>query len=473
MITPFVEGWDFVQTLGEGAYGEVKLAVNQSTQEAVAVKILSLDKAQGAAENVRKEVCIHRMLNDEHIVRFYGSRKEGTIQYLFLEYMSGGELFDRIEPDEGMSPAQAHRYFGQLMGGVEYLHIKGVTHRDLKPENLLLNDNDNLKISDFGLATVFRHQGKERLLGKCCGTPPYVAPEVLKKQEYHAEPADIWSCGIILVAMLGGELPWDEPTYSCREFSDWLDKKMHLSPWKKIDPLPLALLRKILCESPPKRCTLATMKKDRWFSGKMQTHRLPSSSPTSSGSFKRICSGNDLSPTSNIRRESPAPFSSSQPIPHLLHHDPPVPETTKESVEELIHGVSFSQPVHIDSMLLSSQIQSTPGSSQTPMQRFVKRMTRVFTNLKADDAIKKLTAVLEKMGYTWKKTTARQVTITSLDRRKNQLIFKAHLHDMDDKVLIDFRLSKGDGLEFKRHFMKIKAKLAHITTKVPPLTPFV
>ncbi|XP_038065828.1 serine/threonine-protein kinase Chk1-like isoform X2 [Patiria miniata] len=421
----------------------VKLAVNRSTQEAVAVKILSLDKAKGAIENVRKEVCVHRMMNDDHIVRFYGQRKEGNIQYLFLEYMSGGELFDRIEPDIGMPGKQAHRYFVQLMAGVEYLHKKGVTHRDLKPENLLLDDNDNLKISDFGLATVFRHQGKERLMAKCCGTPPYVAPEVMKKEEFPAEPADVWSCGIILVAMLGGELPWDEPTYECKEFRDWLDKKMHLSPWKKIDPLPLA-----------------------W------PHRPPSSSPTSSGSFKRVCSGNDLSPTSSIRRENSATFSSSQPIPHAVH-DTPTPETTKESVEKLILGVSFSQPVHIDSLLLSSQIQSTPGSSQTPMQRLVKRMTRVFTKLSPDETIKKLTAVLEKMGYSWKTTTARQVTITSLDRRKNPLIFKAHLHEMDDKVLVDFRLSKGDGIEFKRHFLKIKGKLVHITTKVPLLSPFV
>ncbi|XP_022101375.1 serine/threonine-protein kinase Chk1-like [Acanthaster planci] len=472
MVTPFVEGWDFVQTLGEGAYGEVKLAVNRSTQEAVAVKILILDKAKGALENVRKEVCVHRMMNDDHIVRFYGQRKEGSIQYLFLEYMSGGELFDRIEPDIGMPGKQAHRYFCQLIAGVEYLHRKGVTHRDLKPENLLLDDNDNLKISDFGLATVYRHQGKERLMNKCCGTPPYVAPEVLKKEEYHAEPADFWSCGIILVAMLGGELPWDEPTNACKEFSNWLDRKMHLSPWKKIDPLPLALLRKILNESPSRRCTIATMRKDRWYSAKTWPHRPPSSSPTSSGSFKRRCSGNDLSPTSSIRRENSATISSSQPIP-LAAPDTPVPETTKESVEKLILGVSFSQPVHMDSLLLSSQIQSTPGGSQTPMQRLVKRMTRVFTKLRPDEAVKKLTAVLEKMGYVWKLTTVRQVTISSQDRRKNPLIFKAHLHEMDDKVLIDFRLSKGDGIEFKRHFLKIKGKLAHITTKVPPLTPFI
>ncbi|XP_038064874.1 serine/threonine-protein kinase Chk1-like [Patiria miniata] len=139
------------------------------------------------------------------------------------------------------------------------------------------------------------------------------------------------------------------------------------------------------------------------------------------------------------RIENSATFSSSQPIPHAVH-DMPTPETTKES---------------------------------TPMQRLVKRMTRVFTKLSPDETIKKLTAVLEKMGYSWKTTTARQVTITSLDRRKNPLIFKAHLHEMDDKVLVDFRLSKGDGIEFKRHFLRIKGKLAHITTKVPLLSPFV
>jgi len=102
---------------------------------------------------------------------------------------------------------EAQKYFRQLISGVEYLHSRGVTHRDLKPENLLLDDNDNLKISDFGLATIFSMQGKERLLEKKCGTLPYVAPEVLVRP-YHAEPADVWSCGIILVALLaGGKFP--------------------------------------------------------------------------------------------------------------------------------------------------------------------------------------------------------------------------------------------------------------------------
>ena len=79
-----------------------------------------------------------------------------------------------------------------------------MAHRDIKPENLLLDGYDTLKISDFGLSTLFRYQGKERLLNKCCGTEPYVAPEVYAGMEYHAEGADLWSCGIVLTALLSG-----------------------------------------------------------------------------------------------------------------------------------------------------------------------------------------------------------------------------------------------------------------------------
>lgn len=102
-----------------------------------------------------------------------------------------------------MPITEARKHFKQLIVAVEYLHSRGVAHRDLKPENLLLDVDDNLKVSDFGLATVYRLHGKERFLDKKCGTLPYVAPEVLEGP-YLAEPADIWSCGIILIALLAG-----------------------------------------------------------------------------------------------------------------------------------------------------------------------------------------------------------------------------------------------------------------------------
>jgi serine/threonine-protein kinase Chk1 len=95
---------------------------------------------------------------------------------------------------------------------MEYLHCCVVAHRDLKPENLLLDEHDNLKISDFGMSTVFRLNGKERLLEERCGCSEVLMPS------YHDKQADVWSSGIIFVAMLAGELPWDHPTGECEEY---------------------------------------------------------------------------------------------------------------------------------------------------------------------------------------------------------------------------------------------------------------
>ena len=162
MVREFIEGWDLVQVLGEGTFGEVKLLVNKENGEACAMKEIDILANPEAEESVKKEICVHKLLKHEQIVQCYGSRQDGNRQFIFLEYCSGGELFDRIEPDVGMPELQAQSFFIQIMSGLEYLHKKGVTHRDIKPENLLLDEKDCLKIADFGMATVFRYRGKER-----------------------------------------------------------------------------------------------------------------------------------------------------------------------------------------------------------------------------------------------------------------------------------------------------------------------
>ncbi|KAH3870491.1 serine/threonine-protein kinase Chk1-like [Dreissena polymorpha] len=465
-VTAFVEGWDFVQTLGEGAYGEVKLAVNNETQEAVAVKIINLERMPQAEENVRKEVCVHKMLKHDSIIKFYGFRKDENIQYIFLEYASGGELFDRIEPDLGMPEVDASRYFKQLIMGVEYLHERGVTHRDLKPENLLLDDFDNLKISDFGLSTVFRYQGRERLLEKCCGTVPYVAPEVISRKPYHAEPADIWSCGIILVALLAGELPWDEPTYSCQEYCDWKDCKITISPWNKIDTLALSLLRKVLVENASKRRTIEQIKKHQWYNKNFNKHRgasgLQSGSPSDSSCgtrpFKRQCTDQDgdLSRICNSQPELP----------------PMQPRSQLSSLDDLGPAISFSQPLHPDHMVLS-QLPCTPGNSQTPMQKLVRRMTRFFVKTDKTETLVELDRACETLGYSARRGSPGFTTISTKDKRAMPLVFKACLMEMGENLLLDFRLSKGDGLEFKRHFMKLRHHMKKVTSRVPPQFPLV
>ncbi|KAM9331765.1 serine/threonine-protein kinase Chk1 [Pholidichthys leucotaenia] len=452
MTVPFVQDWDVVQTLGEGAYGEVRLLVNRQTEEAVAVKVIDTSQAKECAENVKKEVCIHKMLNHPNIVRFFGHRKEGPTVYLFLEYCSGGELFDRIEPDVGMPEKVAHRFFQQLIGAVQYLHSVGITHRDIKPENILLDDKDNLKLTDFGLATMFRFKGRERRLNRLCGTLPYVAPELLNQTEYSAQPADVWACGIVLTAMLAGELPWDQPTESCQEYADWLQKKTFLNPWKKMRPTPLSLLSRLLLSSPDRRLTITDIQKDHWFTEEVK--QLPASLNSEGNKPARP----DMGLVSWSSNDDRMQCSSSQP------------DLAAGSWEAmLLPGqttcqVSFSQPIKPEHMLLGSQLLGTPGASQSPWQRLVRRMTRFFTTVNAEDSLNALKDVCQSLALGFKLTSSTQVTVSTLDKRNNKLVFKVHLLDMNQKVLLDFRLSKGDGLEFKRLFVKIKHKLGDIVS---------
>ncbi|CAF1089074.1 unnamed protein product [Adineta steineri] len=172
--------WQFTETLGEGAYGEVVLAKNINTNEFAAVKVIDINRLKGNDVVIRKEIDLHKLFRHENIIRFYGYKQQYSNYYLFLEYAAGGELFDKIEPDVGMPEYLAQHYFKQVVAGMAYLHSLGVAHRDLKPENLLVANNNILKICDFGLATLFRSQTtkEERKLTTYCGTAPYSSPEV-------------------------------------------------------------------------------------------------------------------------------------------------------------------------------------------------------------------------------------------------------------------------------------------------------
>uniref|UniRef100_A0A8C5HNA1 Serine/threonine-protein kinase CHK1 n=1 Tax=Gouania willdenowi TaxID=441366 RepID=A0A8C5HNA1_GOUWI len=458
MAVPFVQDWDLVQTLGEGAYGEVQLLVNRQTEEAVAVKVIDTSQTKECADNVKKEVCVHKILNHPNIVRFFGHRKEGPTVYLFLEYCTGGELFDRIEPDVGMAERDAHRFFTQLMAAVEYLHGLGITHRDIKPENILLDDNDNLKLTDFGLATMFRFKGRERRLSRLCGTLPYVAPELLSQSEYRAQPADIWACGIVLAAMLAGELPWDQPTETCQEYSDWLQKKTYLPPWKKIQTLPLSLLSKLLLADPDARPTITDIQKDRWFTHGERA-RLRDRRGAAVHAQRLTCTC--VYPSFDERMQ----FSSSQP------------DVAVGGLEVLFltgHAegqVSFSQPTKPEHMLLGSQLLGTPGASQCQWQRLVRRMTRFFTSVDTETSLTAMKDACGELALSFKLTSPKQVTLSTLDKRNNKLSFKVHLLEMSQRVMMDFRLSKGDGLEFKRLFVKIKQKLGDIVSTQKVLHP--
>ncbi|CAN0919755.1 CBL-interacting serine/threonine-protein kinase 5 [Linum grandiflorum] len=127
--------------------------------------------------------------------------------FFVMEYVRGGELFAKVEKGK-LDEDVARKYFQQLISAIDYCHSRGVSHRDLKPENLLLDENGNLKVSDFGLSALPEQIWNDGLLHTQCGTPAYVAPEVLRKKGYDGAKADIWSCGVILFVLLSGYLPF-------------------------------------------------------------------------------------------------------------------------------------------------------------------------------------------------------------------------------------------------------------------------
>ncbi|KNC79750.1 CAMK/CAMKL/CHK1 protein kinase [Sphaeroforma arctica JP610] len=244
------EGLELFDTLGEGTYAKVKLGIT-SNGDKYAVKVVNIrhknlqpsevvptaGTPQQIFDMVKKEICIHKNMKHKHIIQFHAYKQIESKIYLLLEYAAGGELFDKIEPDCGVDEDLAHVYFKQLISSVEYLHAMGVAHRDIKPENILLDDHNNFKISDFGLSTVFRNKGKERLLQRRCGTFPYIAPEVYNELEYKAQPADIWSCGVVLITLLAGCLPWDEPSEQCSDFRNWRLGSVNMEnqyPWSNM-----------------------------------------------------------------------------------------------------------------------------------------------------------------------------------------------------------------------------------------------
>ena len=164
-----------------------------------------------------------------------------------MEYCEGRELFDYIVKHKQLKEKEACKFFQQLINGVQYIHKEGIIHRDLKPENILLDSNLNIKISDFGLSTFYT---KGQLLSTPCGTPSYAPPEMLRGEQYNGEESDIWSCGIILYAMLCGALPYAEskedvickkilthgyviPSFLSRSAIDLINGMMEIDPKKR------------------------------------------------------------------------------------------------------------------------------------------------------------------------------------------------------------------------------------------------
>ncbi|KAG1785573.1 Pkinase-domain-containing protein [Suillus plorans] len=255
--------WKVGRTIGKGSSGRVRIARHSKTGQYAAVKIVSknilmnsitklVDSAEHMLLSIEREIVIMKLIDHPNIMRLYDVWETSSELYLILEYVEGGELFDYLCNKGRLSTFEALGYFQQIISAIDYCHRLNIAHRDLKPENLLMDQNKNIKVADFGMA-AWQARSKNGLLQTACGSPHYAAPEVIMGKEYNGRASDIWSCGVILFALLVGRLPFDDedlPTLLDKVKSGKFDMPAG------IDLLAKDLITKMLQKDVVKRITI-------------------------------------------------------------------------------------------------------------------------------------------------------------------------------------------------------------------------
>lgn len=189
--------------------------------------------------------------------------------FLVMEFVSGGELFDYIVKNTKLKEHEGCKFLQELISGVEYLHRLKVVHRDLKPENLLLDQNKNVKIVDFGLSNTYK---QNELLKTACGSPCYAAPEMIAGQKYTGLKVDIWSCGVILFASLCGYLPFEDQNTSA------LYKKILSGDYtlpKFLSPAGCDMIKQILNTDPETRYGIEEIRAHEWYQIYKRSYDIP------------------------------------------------------------------------------------------------------------------------------------------------------------------------------------------------------
>eukprot|EP00183_Erythrolobus_madagascarensis_P005858 CAMPEP_0185847334 /NCGR_PEP_ID=MMETSP1354-20130828/2643_1 /TAXON_ID=708628 /ORGANISM="Erythrolobus madagascarensis, Strain CCMP3276" /LENGTH=615 /DNA_ID=CAMNT_0028547613 /DNA_START=1 /DNA_END=1845 /DNA_ORIENTATION=- len=234
---------------------------------------------------VRREIRVMRQLNHRNIVKLHQVMATSKKIFIVMELVTGGELFDEILSKKRLPENEARVYFRQLIDGVEHCHVRGVFHRDLKPENLLLDGSGVLKITDFGLSALKAVDTSAELLYTQCGTPHYVAPEIISRasEGYSGAKIDVWSCGIILFVLLSGYLPFDDDKPELL-FKQILSADVKYPSW--FSEGVQDLLGGLLCVSPEQRASIKQIRKHAWFRGfDMRISRTPSCASNYSDTF--------------------------------------------------------------------------------------------------------------------------------------------------------------------------------------------
>lgn len=323
----YVGPYRLEKTLGKGQTGLVKLGVHCVLGKKVAIKIINREKlTKSVLMKVEREIAIMKLIDHPYVLGLLDVYENKKYLYLILEHVSGGELFDYLVKKGRLTPKEARKFFRQIISALDFCHSHSICHRDLKPENLLLDDKNNIKIADFGMASL---QPAGSMLETSCGSPHYACPEVIRGEKYDGRRADVWSCGVILYALLVGALPFDDD--NLRQLLEKVKRGVFHIP-HFVPPDCQSLLRGMIEVNPDKRLTLSDINKHPWVTagGKgelelelpmmevVQTHILPSASCIDTDVLNAMCSLGCFKEKDNLVTELLSPHHNCEKVVYFL-----------------------------------------------------------------------------------------------------------------------------------------------------------
>ncbi|XP_072912550.1 uncharacterized protein [Hemitrygon akajei] len=252
--------------INKGSFAKVMEGLHIPTGEKVAIKVIDKKKAKQDTyiqKNMKREPRIHQMIKHPNIVQLFETLETENSYYMAMELCEGGDLMDRISEKKKLEEREVRKYTRQILSAVEHLHRHAIVHRDLKIENFLLDENNNVKIIDFGLSNTLKNDSQE-LLNTQCGSPAYAAPELLAHKKYGPK-VDVWSIGVSMFAMLTGTLPFTVEPFNIKLLHQKMVNGDMSSIPSEISSGAVHFMLSLLEPDPTKRPSVKEAMEEKWL----------------------------------------------------------------------------------------------------------------------------------------------------------------------------------------------------------------
>ncbi|KAH9749053.1 CBL-interacting serine/threonine-protein kinase 12 [Citrus sinensis] len=401
--SPLLGRYEIGKLLGHGTFAKVYHARNVKSGESVAIKVIDKEKIlkSGLVAHIKREISILRRVRHPNIVQLFEVMATKSKIYFVMEYVRGGELFNKVAKGR-LKEDLARKYFQQLISAVGFCHARGVYHRDLKPENLLLDENGDLKVSDFGLSAVSDQIRQDGLFHTFCGTPAYVAPEVLSRKGYDA--AKDQNIMVMYKKIYKGEFR------SPRWFS----------------PDLIRLLTKLLDTNPDKRITIPEIMENRWFRKGFKHIKFYIEDD-------KMCNVEDVDHTDDV-----GPCSDD----HSLSEPEPEPEL--ETKRKL---TSLPRPASLNAFDL---ISFSPGFDLSGLFEEGGEGARFVSGAPVSKIITKLEEIAKVVSFTVRKKDCRVSLEGSREGVKGPLTIATEIFELTPKlVVVEVKKKGGDKGEYE------------------------